>query len=204
MSGAIWGKHINQACGESYDMAGTATVGSPQRPITEDTFIAMPFKDYSGVSCGHRDVEVARQSGGDGEGSVFGFHVTPNGRFRVYSADPTKARAVFCYHGRETDIAEAGFSASWRELEKRRPLYGKLPRQIDLVLEGDVEMNGVVFQDVYKGGIRLANMATKDKLQNVVWGKNCGGRPDELFATYKPNTPPQGWIEQVGRLLRKD
>jgi len=202
MSGAIWGKHINQAAGESYDIAGTVTVGSPKRPITEDTYIAMPFKDYTGVCCGRRDVTVARQTGGDWKGDCFGFHVTRKGRFRIYSADPTKARAVFCFHGRETSVTDAGINYSWNELGKNKALYAKLPRRIDLVLEGDVEMNGVLFQDVHKGGIRLADLAMKEKFQNVFWGSNCGGKPEEMFVVFKPSTAPIGWTEAVAPLLQ--
>ena len=58
---------------------------------------------------------------------------------------------------------------------KNAGLYAKLPRRIDLVLEGDVEMNGVLFQEAHKGGIRLADLAMKEKFQNVSWGLNCGG-----------------------------
>jgi hypothetical protein len=201
MSGAIWGKHNNHACGESYDINGTAMIGSTQRPITEDAYIAMPFKDYSGVMAGYRDVTVSKNTSGDHKGDVFGFHVTSKGRFRVHSADPAKARAVFCFHGRETSAGDAGFNVHPSELGRRADLYEKLPRQIDLVLLGDVELNGVLFEDVHKGGIRLKDMAMKDKFQNVFWGRNCGGKPEEMFAVFKPNTPPQGWVEEMGYLL---
>jgi hypothetical protein len=203
MSGATWGKHNNHACGESYDINGTAMVGSPQRPITEDTYLAMPFKDYSGVMAGYWDTTVARNTAGDHQGDVLGFHVTPKGRFRVYSADTTKARAVFCFHGRETPPGDAGFNVHPSELAKRADLYKNLPRRIDLVLEGDVEMNGVLFEDMYKGGIRLKDLSMKDRFQNVFWGPNCGGKSEEMFAVFKPYTPPQGWVERVGPLIEK-
>jgi len=201
MSGAIWGKHKNHACGESYDINGTAMVGSPSRPITEDTYIAMPFKDYSGLMAGNRDATVAKNMSGDHRGDVFGFHVTPKGRFRIFSADPEKCRAVFCFHGRETSVGDAGFNVHPTELGKRSDLYKKLPRRIDLVLEGDVELNGVLFDDVHKGGIRLRDMAMKDTFQNVFWGEKCGGKPAEMFDVFKPNTPPRGWAEEVWVLL---
>jgi hypothetical protein len=199
MSGGIWGKHTQRNRSVSYVVEGTATIGSVRRPITEDTVVAMPFKDYSGVMGGARDVTVARDWAG---GEVFGFQVTPKGRLRVHSADSAKARAVFCYHKRETGAECLDFNLPPGQLNTREDLYKKLPRRIDLVLLGDVELDGVVFEDVHKGGIRLRDMAMRDKFRNVVWGKNCGGKPDEMFSLFKPHTPPQGWVEEVRALLQ--
>jgi len=201
MSGAIWGKHIQRNRSISYIVEGTVTIGSESRPITQDTYIAMPFKDYSGAMGGSQSALVAKDWAG---GDVLGFFLTAKGRMREFSADPAKARVVFCHHKRETGADCLDFNLSPGQLGRRSGLYQKLPRRIDLVFLGDVELDGVLFQDVYKGGIRLKDLAMKEKFQNVFWGSDCGGKPEEMFGVFMPNTPPNGWVEEVTPLLKDD
>ena len=83
----------------------------------------------------------------------------------------------------------------WCEEIKGVP-YRELPRRIDLVLLGDVEMDGVLFEDTHKGGIRLGDLGMQSTFKNVTFGKNCGStKPEEMFALYEKGKPPVGWSE---------
>ena len=85
----------------------------------------------------------------------------PSGRIEVHSADPTKARLVFRWMG------GAG----------ERKTYDK----ISVVFSGKTQFNGVLFENINKGGILLADGNATRTWKNVFFGSNNDGKPDELY-----------------------
>jgi len=175
MSGAHWGKDSNKIRGDDMNIDGAVEFGTKERPLTRDVFVDLSFKDYAGISFKL-----------DQEGK--GFSVSKEGKLRMSSADPKTARVVFRYLDRD-------MGPQWCEKIKGAP-YSELPRRIDLLLLGDIELDGVLFEDTHKGGIRLGDLGMKGKIKNVTFGKNCGSaKPDEMFALYEQGKPPVGWSE---------
>ncbi len=185
MSGAHWGKCQNKISTDEKIIEGLLEFGTRERPLTKDAVVQSSWKDYTGIS-----FKIT------GEGKSF--TVEKVGKVRMCSADPKTARVVFRYLNRD-------LGPQWVEEIKGTP-YRELPRRTDLVLLGDVELDGVVFEDVHQGGVRLGDPAMKAKIKNVTIGQNCGGtKLEELFALYEKGKPPVGWSADpvVLKLLRK-
>jgi len=175
MSGAHWGKVANKITSDEKRIEGVLEFGTKERPLTKDAFIETSWKDYSGIS-----FKIS------GEG--MGFTLEQGATMRMASADPKTARVVFRYLDRD-------MGPQWCEEIKGAP-YRELPRRIDLILLGDVEMDGVLFEDTHKGGIRLGDLGMKSKFKNVTFGKTSGStKPEEMFALYVKGKPPAGWSE---------
>jgi len=175
MSGAHWGKVANKITTEEKRIEGVLEFGTKERPLTKDVFVDTSWKDYSGISF---------KLTGEGKG----FILEQGATMRMTSADPKTARVVFRYLDRD-------MGPQWCEEIKGVP-YRELPRRIDLVLLGDVEMDGVLFEDTHKGGIRLGDLGMQSTFKNVTFGKNCGStKPEEMFALYEKGKPPVGWSE---------
>jgi hypothetical protein len=147
---------------------GPILVGTPKRPIDHDVIIGLGFKDC-------QDALKNKYHGRDPKYSMSVRDI------RVYSTDPTKARLVFRHHGRLGD-GEHPIPNKEKQPEKHAIYYG-LPRYVSVVFrESPVVLNGVVFNDFRKGGIRLANPADRAKWRNVFFGDRNAGRPDDLFS----------------------
>ena len=197
MSGAILGKHIQKSKGEAVWCQGTIEVGTKERPITEDAFIALPLKDFSGVMDG-RGVDSLDKP----FDVAVGFNLYEQGSLRVTSADPTKARLVFCYFSRETGPDSLDFNINPGHLNSRAEIYKRIPRRIDICLRGDTSgLDGVLFEDCYKGGIRLKDLKQKDAWKHVFYGTRNGGKPEELVALWADGHNPSGWIEEMTKVL---
>ena len=180
MSGATWGKFQNKLNLNDQGIDGTVEFGTAERPLTKDVIVATSWKDYSGLF--HES---------SNSGTYSGFSVAAQGKLRMHSADPTSARVVFRYLDRDGGIAWC----NKRNGGHGNPFYKELNKRIDVTFLGDVEMDGVVFEDVHQGGVRLGNLGMKSKLKHVTFGKNCGSaKPDEMFALYEQGKPPLGWL----------
>ena len=106
-----------------------------------------------------------------------GLRVEPKGDVKIFTTDPTKARLVFKWH------------------ENTQQNAGATPHLVQMVFLRDLNLNGVVFDFVHKGGVRLANPANRQTWKNIFYGSHNEGKPDELFAAYvppqpKPKAPP--------------
>jgi len=184
LDGAIWGKRVSFIVHESFDVKGTLTAGMPERPLKEDATIIMSFKDYTGLM-GRTDQRDAS-----------GIRVAKGATMRAYSSDPAKARLVIrdskCERG--PDSIETNI-APW-VMGKRMDRYRAAPRRVDMVFLGDVVLDGVVFEDLHKGGVRLANLAMKDAWKNIVFATSCQSqKPEDNYVLYQKDTPPIGWME---------
>jgi hypothetical protein len=170
LDGAVWGKRRAHSQGCSMPIDGTLTAGMPGRPLTRDATIILPRKVYQpdSDSCGLR--------------------VSPGGTMRVYSADPVKARLVIRYSGSDPDpeYTVAMDAKRWQAV----------PRRIDVVFLGNVVLDGVVFEDLYRGGIRLRDGGMVDSWKNITFGPSCRSqKPEDNYAIYRKGDPPAGWRE---------
>ncbi|MBA3699631.1 MAG: hypothetical protein H0W78_12360 [Planctomycetes bacterium] len=184
LDGALWGKRVSFIVSDSFKVEGTLTAGMPGRPLTQNATIILSFKDYTGLM-GRNDQKDAA-----------GLRVTKDGTLRVYSADPAKARLVIrnskCERG--PDPIEVNIPP-W-ELGKRMDRYRAAPRRVDVVFSGQVDLDGVLFEDVHKGGIRVADLASAARWKHISYGPNCGSKkPEEMIVVYQPGVPPVGWSE---------
>jgi len=167
LSGSRFGKQQNKISGNvDIVIQGEMLVGTPERPITDDVILGVSYKDLREDPLLH------------------GFKVMPTGKVRIVSADPTKARLVLKWHG----LVQA---RPRNEPDK----YDALPRTISVLLQGDVELDGVLFDDVRKGGIVLEDLAVRSRWKHVFFGPNNAAAPDELFSRYEPPPKPRAaWM----------
>jgi hypothetical protein len=184
-SGAVLAKHSNQLHKQDMLVGGELLAGTPERPLTSDCYLGISFKDHKALFAGDMWKQVGKERG------FFGFEVVAGGTIRVHSTNPSKARLVFACHQKE------GAGDSGRvpgKQDPKRQAYDNLPRRINMVIwtDADVELNGVVFNDIEQGGIRLEDMSIKDSWKNVVYGDNNGGSPEELFMKHKPQIEGRG------------
>jgi len=186
LDGAIWGKRIGFVMNESFDVKGTLTAGMPERPLTQDATIIMSCKDYTGL-----------MAGGDiGNRDASGIRVAKGGTMRVYSTDPAKARLVIRHSNNEHAPSMMGLNVNPSIQDKNRPRFNQAPHLVDMVFLGDVVLDGIVFEDLFKGGIRLGDPKMKDAWKNIVFATSCQSqKPEDNYALYQKDTPPIGWME---------
>ncbi len=186
-SGAVVAKNSNQLHKQDMMVVGTLLAGTPDRPLESDCYIGISFKDHAAAFAGRMWSEVGRRVG------FRGFEVVPTGTIRVHSADPTEARLVFCCH-RQDGCGDTGSLPSKEQDPKKWAAYEKLPRRINLVFwEGaDVQLDGVEFRDIEKGGIRLQDLNMKDPWKHVYYGENNAGPPEQLLVQYEPTMEGRG------------
>ncbi len=94
-------------------------------------------------------------------------------RIRVFSADPKKARLVF-----ESNVPGV-----------------KLPEGLglELSLGGEMQLNGVVFDQIAAGGIRLSDPAARKQWAHVVFGPNNAAQGEALFSKVRLEELGQRW-----------
>ncbi|MBS3735212.1 MAG: chitobiase/beta-hexosaminidase C-terminal domain-containing protein [Phycisphaerae bacterium] len=200
-SGSFFGKHSGMG-GNDMVVSGTLLAGSPERPLKRDCTIGLDHNDWWG------DIRAMKAEGGirwGGPGSpgqipqhsvpwlswrdrddwpvYISLTVPKSGVIRVHSADPAKARLVLRWHRRD------GFGGAGAVTGERpaTPAQKKLFKEqyhgrINAVFVGDVQFDGVVFDNFHKGGILLADRAMRDKWRHVYFGPNNAARPEALFA----------------------
>jgi hypothetical protein len=100
-----------------------------------------------------------------------GLLVTPQGTMAVHSADPAQARLVMRWGsgrlGTQPDDDE----------------------KIFITLLGKHDLNGVLFDNIAAGGIRLKDSSQKSQWKNVFYGQHNQGAADALFAGFSGPTP---------------
>ncbi|MBS3735289.1 MAG: chitobiase/beta-hexosaminidase C-terminal domain-containing protein [Phycisphaerae bacterium] len=186
-SGAVVAKHSNQLHKQDMMIVGTLLAGTPDRPLERDCTIGISFKDHETLFAGRMWTEVGKRV------DFRGFEVVPTGKVRVHSTDPTKARLVFCCH-RQDGAGDSGNLPNPEKDPEKWAAYEALPRRINLVFwkGADVQLDGVVFEDIEAGGIKLADMSMKDAWKNVFFGDNNAGPPSELYQQYEPTLEGRG------------
>jgi len=185
MSGAHWHKIQNKMYGADFEINGTVEFGTKERPLTKDVVIEVSWKDYTMLN--HKEINKKA------DWEACGFAVFKTGKARMYSADPKTARVVFRYLDRDNGAA---WSTTGRRNNASDPSYRDLPRRIDVLFLGDVQLDGVLFENLHKGGVRLGDLKMKDALKNVVFGESCQStKPEENFALHQKDVAPPGWAE---------
>ena len=105
-----------------------------------------------------------------------GLRLFPKGTMRVHSSDPTKARLVF-----RCSLSDRVSSV----------------KLIDVSLLGDAVLDGVVFMDLWKGGLRLGDLKQKEAWKHVTFADCQSQKPEEFYAVYQKDTPPSGYTENL-------
>jgi hypothetical protein len=186
-SGAVLAKNSNQLHKQDMMIIGELLAGTPERPLRSDCYIGISFKDHEALFAGKMWTEVGRRV------DFRGFEVVPTGTIRVHSADPAKARLVFCCH-QQDGAGDSGDLPNPKQEPERWAAYENLPRRINLVFwkGAELQFDGVVFRDIEKGGIRLEDLSMKDSWKHVVYGENNAGPPEELLVQYQPTMEGRG------------
>jgi len=184
LDGAIWGKRCSFCRPDSIDVQGTLLAGTPDRPLKRDVTLLTNKKDYTSLMGGNERRDAA------------GLRISKTGKMRIYSSDPTKARLII-RNGR-CDTGPGPLDAGWDpgHLGERMNRWLALPQYTDVVLLGDVVLDGVVFEDLWKGGLRLADLKQKDSWRHITLAPSCQSqKPEDVYAVYQKDTPPSGWTE---------
>jgi len=183
MDGALLGKMKAFPLYVSLEVHGVLTAGLPDRPLTRDATIMLGKKDYAGVmGCGP-------------EGDFSALMVLPGGQMRVHSADPKMARLVFQSAG-FFDQSVDNLAMSCAPWNIDGPRYASLPKRIETTFLGDVVLDGVLFKDLHRGGIRLKDAGMTKAWPNVVFDASCQSqKAEDNYAVYQKGVPPVGWSE---------
>ncbi len=134
---------------------GTLMFGLPDRPIRRDTALAV---------AGLKSDQVNRALGGGGRSPGASLILSPQGRFVVHSVDPNKARVFIKMH----------------DSERAKKASRDEPEGIVCYFAGDVELNGVVFDNVLEGGI-VTPAATRATWKNIFYGEHNLAEPEKLY-----------------------
>jgi len=103
--------------------------------------------------------------------------VLPGGKVRVFSENPETARLVLRWNGNRPHFLRDDNKADKDKLDA----WGKVNKKIDVAFLGDVQFNGVVFDDLHKGGVKLADPAIRKGWKNVFFGNGNAAPGEELF-----------------------
>jgi hypothetical protein len=168
-------------CYASMIVGGTLRIGLPDKPIVRDMRFAL-----SGI---RKDL-ISDSPGFSVRSTGCSFVLGFQGRFVIHSADPKKARVIFTMHD------------SKRAITRDARYRAKAPRSRDIALwktegigcyfAGQTEIDGILFDRVYPGGIIVAPEA-RAKWKNVFYGKNNLAKPEKLYSDLKAEgkTVPQ-------------
>ncbi len=137
---------------------GTLQAGSPQRPISKDAYLLVGFTDDSGRK------------------NKSGLYCARGSKIRVYSRNPRSARLVFSSITSRADFHD---SRGRRLGDPGRSAQGNTGIQVNF--GGDIQLDGVMFDYVRQGGIKLASNSMRSRWKNVIFGSHNAGRPDQLF-----------------------
>lgn len=175
MSGATFHARGNYYGGCDLEVRGQLLAGTTNRPLTSDCTLGLSFKERS----------LARNPGPRGPTEGMGLILHKDGELAVNSSDPKTARLVFKWHRRENESFP---------LKGPEPAdVAAKPHGIGMMLLGTLRLDGVVFDDVLKGGVKLGDPAARSAWRNVTYGSGNAGKPDELFAPAGNVTLDDNW-----------
>ncbi|HUS44565.1 MAG TPA: hypothetical protein VM219_00815 [Phycisphaerae bacterium] len=179
MSGATFLPKGNKCFGHDLVVSGTLQAGTPERPLKSDCVLALGFKAHGEFDASlPQNRHLKNMSTPNDSGLV----INPGARLVVYSADPAKARLVFRWTGTESGSTHVAPEAPLASIKD-------VPRRIAMTLLGQIDFNGVEFNDVRKGGIVLAHPSINLHWKNLFYGENNGGR--SLVELYRVDDKPE-------------
>jgi len=142
---------------------GVLQGGSPERPLTKDATVALGFANNK-------------------RPGTSGLYMALGSILRVYSKDPSKARLVFT-----SSTSIPGFNDGQGRNQHDPGKKASGSKGIAMQLAGDLQLNGVMFDYVMKGGIALYDKNAKQSWKNVFHGKNNAGSESSLYTQMKAN-----------------
>jgi len=172
-SGSILGKNGNQFYKNDMLVKGELLAGTPDQPITRDVLLGISIKDTE------LRVIPDRSRRHIDDSYVRGLIVAPDGRVRVHTADPDKARLRITWHGSEP-AGDDG--SSGKQIDSLPPAE----RTINVNLLGDQVLNDVVFEYVGKDDIRLINPDVRSQWSRVDFGEHNTAEPQATFTALHP------------------
>jgi len=179
LSGATYEARGNYYQKNDLTIRGKLLAGTPDRPLTSDCTIGLSFKAQGkGGDSGSQGVKVSKP---DDAGLV----VAPDGVLSESSSDPTKARLIFRWHRNPQETHAWGAEKREGKGTGVEPAdIAAMEHGIRMRLLGKVQFDGVVFNDVIKGGIQLSDPAVASQWRNVTLGTgNFGKTLDDLIST---------------------
>ncbi len=132
LSGARFHKRNNQYARTDLVVGGELLAGLPDRPLARDCTLGLSRKS---------------KGSGDGRGQPgdVGLLIEPRGKLHVYSADPRKARLMITHHNLQ--------DGSWNP--EHDGVKQKIPPRTDVVLQGDLKLDGILFDQIRAGGVKM-------------------------------------------------
>lgn len=181
LSGSYFHRRHNCDWGRDVEVTGKLMAGTPQRPLTMDCRIGLSYKSKGVFQGTKRD---ARMPAPDD----YGLFIAPSGLLSIHSTDPKTARLVLNCAEMEHDAAQVRILGE--KTGDGAGLLAKLkglPHKIDAALLGKIEMDGILFDDMRNGGIRLLDPSVRLQWKNVFYGERNEGKPDDLCKRFEGN-----------------
>ena len=162
----------------TYGISGTIMFGTPEHPLTRDLRVE---------ACYYRNTVLDPNAAPSQRTSGASIVLGPEGRMEVHSADPTKARVVFCGRPRDGRISQYAFPREHWDLVKpeNRDKFWEheiSPKGLAAVFRGETDFDGVVFDDFDTQSI-VVDPAKRALWKHVSFGDGNRGKPEELFVT---------------------
>jgi hypothetical protein len=158
----------------SYSIAGTLLFGTPELPLTRDLVFGM---------CYYPEDKITENFNLGTRGSGASLILGPEGEMTIHSANPETARVIFAPHPKTFPYSQYTLPREQWDLfrEDQTKLWDTpgFPQGIVMILKGKTNLNGVVFDGLYREGIRV-KAAERKQWRNVSFGNNNLAQPAEL------------------------
>ncbi len=166
-------------CYASMIVGGTLRIGLPDKPIRRDMRFAL-----SGI---RKDL-VNHSPGLSVRSTGSSFVLGPQGLFAIHSADPKTARVIISMHDSKRALARDADYRAKSPKARDKALWN--PEGIVCYFAGRTEIDGVLFDKLYPGGIVVAPDA-RSKWKNVSYGRNNLAEPEELYRDLTKEGPQE-------------
>ena len=189
LDGAYFGKWLNDMHSLDMVLGGTLQGGTLQRPLARDCTLALSFQNWSQVELG----QSGEFAGDDRKSNLYrgllarkaGMLVQEGGSIRTYREAGSEASLTITWHGLTLGQwrgKNSGYLDLTETLAELSEQYGRtIPPKITVYFDTNTTVDGLKLDHVHAGGILYRDQATRDRWQNITYGENNGGRPDQLF-----------------------
>lgn len=142
---------------------GVMQAGSPERPLTSNAYMMLGF-------------------GPGNKPGLTGLYAAAGSQIRVYSADPAKAKLVITSITSRRDFCDGKGRLIGRPNQNANGSNG-----VTMQLAGDVKFEGVLFDYICAGGIKLADASMRSEWTHMKFGPHNAGPADKLFGKLSIN-----------------
>jgi hypothetical protein len=169
------------------EMRGTLQGGLPERPLRRDAFFGLSYHNTNGTRFyeDHEGDPTHEMRFHSKEKRVAGMVVHKGAKLRVFTPEVTQATMVICWNGLDAKEWEVDYCMKRAGEEERTALARKLdtlPKKIAVVFGPNTSVQGVRFDDVVRSGLRLVDPSLRSNWKDVLYGPDCDGPVEELFA----------------------